>query len=261
MTDRTGSLPAALEAALDASARARLLDMASEIRDDPVRVRVLHPAAARVVGRGPLVSADPDGVHGPTLDDAVREVLFASLGEALAGDRHRLVEETSDLYRYGDADEKRAVLRALPVLDIGDQALPLVADALRTNDVRLVAAALGPYGGDHLDEQAWRQGVLKCLFVGVPLTAVARLDERRDEELARMVAAYCYERIAAGRDVPDDVWLVLAGYAEVLDDYPLHDELESEYADRRAAAARFLDSRNASTTASTATTDDNSREA
>jgi hypothetical protein len=243
MTGRTGLLPDALVAALDESARTRLQGMASEILDDPVRVRVLHPSAARVVGRGPLVSADPDGVHGPTLDDAVREVLVEALGEALADDRSRLVEETSDLYRYGDADEKRAVLRALPVLDVGDRALPLVADALRTNDVRLVAAALGPYGGRHLDDQAWRQGVLKCLFVGVPLTAVARLDERRDEELARMVAAYCYERVAAGRDVPDDVWLVLAGHAEVLDDYPLHDELESEYADRRAASARFLDSR------------------
>jgi hypothetical protein len=254
MTDRTGWLPDALVAALDESARTRLQDMASEIRADPVRVRVLHPSAARVVGRGPLVSADPDGVHGPTLDDAVREVLVVALGEALAEDRWRLVEETSDLYRYGDADEKRAVLRALPVLDIGDRALPLVADALRTNDVRLVAAALGPYGGRHLDDQAWRQGVLKCLFVGVPLAAVARLDERRDEELAKMVAAYCYERVAAGRDVPDDVWLVLAGHAEVLDDYPLHDELESEYSDRRAAAARFLDSR------STPSAADNSRE-
>jgi hypothetical protein len=263
MTDRTGSLPDALEATLDASARARLLDMAGEIRDDPVRVRVLHPSAARVVARGPLVPADHDGVYGPTLDDAVREVLVGALGDALADDRPRLVEETSDLYRYGDADEKRAVLRALPVLDIGDLALPLVADALRTNDVRLVAAALGPYGGRHLDDQAWRQGVLKCLFVGVPLTAVARLDARRDEELARMVAAYCYERVAAGRDVPDDVWLVLAGHVEVLDDYPLHDELESEYADRRAAAARFLDSRRTSSSSgSTASSaDNNSREA
>jgi hypothetical protein len=257
MTDGTRVLPDAVEAALDASARERLLEMAHEILDDPVRVRVLHPSAARVVGRGPLVPADPGGVLGPTLDDAVRAVLVEALGDGLAGDRVRLVEETSDLYRYGDADEKRAVLRALPVLDVGDQALPLVADALRTNDVRLVAAALGPYGGRHLDDQAWRQGVLKCLFVGVPLTAVARLDERRDEELARMVAAYCYERIAAGRDVPDDVWLVLTGHAEVLDDYPLHAELESEYADRRSAAARFLDSR--STTSSTA--DDDSREA
>jgi hypothetical protein len=212
-----------------------------------------------MVGRGPLVSADPDGLHGPTLDDAVREVLVEALGEALADDRARLVEETSDLYRYGDADEKRAVLRALPVLDIGDQALPLVADALRTNDLRLVAAALGPYGGSHLDDGAWRQGVLKCLFVGVPLTAVARLAERRDERLAQMVASYCYERVAAGRDVPDDVWLVLAGRPEVLDDYPLHDELESEYADRRAAAARFLDSRTRANTATTA--DDHSREA
>ena len=45
----------------------------------------------------------------------------------------------------------------------------LLADALRTNDTRLVAAALGPYATRHFDTESWRQGVLKCLFVGVPL--------------------------------------------------------------------------------------------
>ena len=57
--------------------------------------------------------------------------------------------------------------------------------------------------------EAWRQGVLKCLFVGVPLEAVASIDERADAELARMVADYCRERIAAGREVPPDASRVL----------------------------------------------------
>jgi hypothetical protein len=81
-------------------------------------------------------------------------------------------------------------------------------DALRTNDPRLVAAALGTYAA-RLDPAAWRQAVLKCLFVGVPLRLVAGLDgpdgpDRSDDELRRMVADYAAERRAAGREVPAD---------------------------------------------------------
>jgi hypothetical protein len=75
---------------------------------------------------------------------------------------------------------------------------------LRTNDIRLVAAALGPFAGEHLDQHSWRHGVLKCLFVGVPLAAVADTDRRSDAELLRMVADYADERRAAGREVPAD---------------------------------------------------------
>ena len=81
------------------------------------------------------------------------------------------------------------MLKALPLLPIGDAAVPLLHDALRTNDTRLVAAALGPYAA-HLDDAAWRQGVLKCVFMGMPLAAVDGLDERADAELAAMLAAF-----------------------------------------------------------------------
>ncbi|NYV76802.1 EboA domain-containing protein, partial [Streptomyces sp. UH6] len=112
----------------------------------------------------------------------------------------------------GTAAERRAVLRALPHLIDGDQALDLVEDALRTNDTRLVAAALGPYGARHLPAHAWRHAVLKCLFTGVPVDAVARLAERArgDGELARMLGDFAAERGAAGRTVPPDLYRVLA---------------------------------------------------
>nr|WP_238424347.1 EboA domain-containing protein [Micromonospora parastrephiae] len=67
----------------------------------------------------------------------------------------------------------------------------------------MVAAALGPYAR-HLDAAAWRQAVLKCVFSGVPLAAVADLDSRADSELAAMLAALAAERHAAGRELPAD---------------------------------------------------------
>ncbi|MFE7129804.1 EboA domain-containing protein [Streptomyces sp. NPDC057638] len=114
------------------------------------------------------------------------------------------------LYEHGSAAERRAVLLALAHLDSispPDAGLPLIHDALRTHDIRLVAAAVGDYGGRHLDAHAWRHAVLKCLFTDVPLTTVAQLEERAhgDRELARMLLDYADERTAAGRAVPPDL--------------------------------------------------------
>ncbi|MGH4001194.1 MAG: EboA domain-containing protein [Pseudonocardiaceae bacterium] len=178
-----------------------------EIRNDPARIRALLPAAGREVGRGPLhPHRDPQGlVHG-TVDDAARARLLRALpSQALAA-------ELPDLYRYGDDAEKRGVLRALPSLDIAPElGLPLVSDALRANDIRLVAAAMGQYAAAHLDQHSWRHGVLKCVFVGVPLDAVAGWSKRVDAELRRMVTDYAEERRAAGRVVPADAHRVLGG--------------------------------------------------
>ncbi|POX44884.1 EboA domain-containing protein, partial [Streptomyces sp. Ru72] len=92
------------------------------------------------------------------------------------------------------------------------EGLPLVEDALRTNDTRLLAAAVGPYAARHLSPHLWRQAVLKCLFTGVGVDRVADLPGRArgDTELARMLGDYAAERSAAGRPVPDDLYRVLA---------------------------------------------------
>ncbi|GGV73634.1 hypothetical protein GCM10015535_01080 [Streptomyces gelaticus] len=115
------------------------------------------------------------------------------------------------LYEQGTAAERRAVLLTLHRLDLGPTALPLVEDALRTNDTRLVAAAVGPYAAAHLDPHNWRHAILKCLFTGVPVDAVDQLARRArgDAELARMLGDFAAERIAAGRSVPTDLTRVL----------------------------------------------------
>ncbi|MER5933994.1 EboA domain-containing protein [Streptomyces sp. NPDC002054] len=120
---------------------------------------------------------------------------------------------TARLYRQGTAAERRAVLLALPDLGLAAaDGLPLVEDALRTNDTTLIAAAVGPYAAEHLDPHAWRHAVLKCLFTQVPVTAVAGLARRAagDAELARMLDGQAAERTAAGRPVPEDLHHVRA---------------------------------------------------
>ncbi|MEV0844703.1 EboA domain-containing protein [Streptomyces sp. NPDC049954] len=122
------------------------------------------------------------------------------------------------VYRHGSGPERRAVLEALPHLVADDSAVPLVEDALRANDTALIAAALGPYAARHLDPHTWRHAVLKCLFTGVPVSAVHGLPDRArgDGELARMLADFAAERTAAGRAVPADLRQVLEYAAPTL---------------------------------------------
>lgn len=174
------------------------------VTQDPAAMASVFPAAGRRCGRGPLADSGPE-LAGWTVADAARLLLLTALplhGTALA-------EQVGALYRHGDAAEKRAVLRALPSLDIGDGAVELLHDAIRTNDPRLIAAAVGPYAA-HLDEETWRQAVLKCVFMDIPLTAVAGLGRRADGELGRMLENLNDERRAAGRALPADASALLA---------------------------------------------------
>jgi hypothetical protein len=160
----------------------------------PAAIGALFPAVSRRCGRGPLPGGGP-GEAGWTVDDAGRALLLTALpmrGPALAA-------AAGELYRYGDAAEKRGVLRALPRLDIGVGGL--------------VAAALGPYAR-YLADPMWRQAVLKCVFMDIPLSLVSGLAGRVDGELGRMLADLADERHAAGRTIPAGAAALLAQLTE-----------------------------------------------
>ncbi|WP_411080436.1 EboA domain-containing protein [Streptomyces sp. cmx-18-6] len=197
-----------LDGELDGPARAWLDEALSEAAQDAAAREPARAGAAET----PSYTSPPwelryaaAGRHcGPAHADSVRSLLLIEARAPLLS--------VTRLYEQGTAAERRAVLLTLDRLGLGDTALPLVEDALRTNDTRLVAAAVGPYAAAHLDPHAWRHAVLKCLFTGVPVEVVARLDERArgDGELARMLRDFAAERIAAGRDVPAGLRTALA---------------------------------------------------
>ncbi|KSU51913.1 EboA domain-containing protein [Microbacterium enclense] len=177
-----------------------------QVRGDATGAARLFAAAGREVGREPL-TAEP---FAPTADDAARAAIIAALADGGADPAAAVA-----LYRRGDDAERRGVLRGLdaitdPAPAWRDAGLDLVLDALRANDTRLVAAALGSFAAAHLDDHAWRHGVLKCVFLGIPLSVVAGLEARADDELAAMAARFAEERRAAGRTVPDDLTLLRA---------------------------------------------------
>lgn len=186
-----------------------VIDAVREVEKEPQRIVGLFPAAGRAVGREPVDPvSDPLGlVHG-TSDDRARERMVQTLLTALPPpDAARVLDE---LYRFGDDAERRGVLRGLNAApdhaqEVVTTGLELVADALRTNDPRLVAAALGAFSSRHIDQHSWRHGVLKAVFMGIPLAAVFDVERRSDAELARMAAALIDERRAAHRDISNDI--------------------------------------------------------
>lgn len=174
-------------------------------RDFAVAGRQCGPGALRQ----PAETAEPGGAGtppGPATAHDAADVSRVLILHAAGPDADTLAR----LYAHGTAAERRAVLLSLPHLDPPPQtarALELTEDALRANDTRLIAAALGPFAAAHLDAHQWRHAVLKCLFTGVPLSAVAGLEHRAsgDGELARMLDDYARERTAAGREIPADL--------------------------------------------------------
>ncbi|MFI2433155.1 EboA domain-containing protein [Streptomyces sp. NPDC018693] len=225
-----------LAAALPEAARAWLDEGVARVAVAPAAIRVLFPAARRRCGQQRLDE------HW-SADEAARAVLLTALPR---DDAEALARTVGDLYRHGDPAEQRAVLRSLPLLDgdspeddpFRDLALALVREALRGNDTTVVEAALGPYGAARLPDAEYRQAVLKCVFCEIPLDRIHGLDRRADTELARMLADFAHERIAAGRDVPDDVWPLIRRHPEAA--AGLADRAQRLTPTRPEAAARAL---------------------
>jgi hypothetical protein len=186
---RTDELSAALAGVADPEWLDRAL---RSVANEPESIVELFPAVGRHCGRREY-------------SDAARVRLLRAVPRRGSD----LAEIVDGLYRFGDAHEKRGVLLALAALDLPtDTTRALVDDAIRTNDSRLLAAALGPVAAC-LTAPMWRQAVLKCVFTGVPLHNVADLEARADAELATMLDGLVQERQAAGRTVPDDAMALL----------------------------------------------------
>ncbi len=228
------ALEATLRGRIDDAASAWLDESLAAVAADPAAIGARFPAAGRKVGRGPLdPDAEPGDLFAWTVDDAARTLLLAAAGEAAAA-------EAPGLYRHGDAAERRGVLRALAHVDVGDAGTALVDDALRTNDMRLVAAAMGPYALARLDDDAVAQATLKCVFMGIPIGRIDGLADRATPEMARMLAGFVHERIAAGRDISPEVWPFIELHPPADELAAIEAEVDSPVLERRTAALGAL---------------------
>ena len=192
-------------------ARARLAQCESPIAEvtrlSSIAGRALE---SRLIGEPiPLLtSAGEVSVGAFSLIDLARLVLLL---EAFEGETTDGADSLGKYFRAGDQTEQLLVLRALALLDDDGRLKPIALDAGRRNDTALFAALAldNPYPAAYYDEREFNQLVLKALFLEQPLARVHGLLARANPELSRMCQDYAEEREAAGRTVPDDIWLAL----------------------------------------------------
>ncbi|MEM9522821.1 MAG: EboA domain-containing protein [Pseudomonadota bacterium] len=121
-----------------------------------------------------------------------------------------------DLRRTADVAELIALYRGLPLYPEPKSLDFEVGEGLRSN-IKAVFEAIAhdnPYPRDHFDDHRWNHMILKALFVDSRLTPIRGLQERANRELARILVDYAQERIAAGRPVPEDLWIPLRSFRD-----------------------------------------------
>ncbi len=139
---------------------------------------------------------------------------------ALILSRPDLEEETSvsaleAYFQHADEGELCALYRSLAFLPDGVRFAWRCGEGCRTNMLTVFEsnACDTPYPATHLDDVAWRQLIIKALFVGAPLWRIYGLDKRLDAELARMALDLVDERVSAHRPVQPELWLCLGEHA------------------------------------------------
>jgi hypothetical protein len=119
------------------------------------------------------------------------------------------------IFGDGDLGELVALYQALPLLPEPEAHRSRAAEGVRSNmqAVFEAVALRNPYPAEQLDEGAFNQLVLKCLFLGSPLHLVHGVDRRANGSLARMLCDYAHERWSAARPVSPELWRLVGRVA------------------------------------------------
>lgn len=214
------------------------------------RFASLLSLASRHAGRGPLAPDPGELARAAELLEGWNPERWSRL-DAL---RVRLVLARSDLaepsaelaveeaFRYADEGELCALYRALPLLPEPARFAWRAGEGCRTNmqTVFEAVACDNPYPAWHFDDVAWRQAVVKCLFIGSPLWRIWGLDGRLSPELARMALDLADERRSAHRPVQHELWLALGPHGGQRGTESIERELAGSHTLGRRAAAYAL---------------------
>ena len=174
-----------------------------------------------------------------TLLEGARALLLLSRADLAEPTAALALEEA---FRYADVGEMCALHRALQFLPEPRRFLWRAGEGCRSS-IRAVyeaAACDTGYPARSFDDLAWRQLVIKALFVEAPLWRVHGLDERLDPELARMALDLAEERRSAGRPVQHELWLCLGRHAGERGRAAIERELAGSHTLGRCAAAVAL---------------------
>ena len=187
--------------------------------DLPADANILISGARRALGSQVIVN--PDEVWGVehavsrhwTMAELGRVYVLARLLHLNRMEEARLEEAVWKVYRYSADTEKEAIIKSLVLLPDNERFKPMALDATRTNSKEILSALLNgnTYPSRRFSDSEFNGLVLKALFMRIAIVDMPGLEGRSNPELSRMCEDYIQELKDAGRDVPTDIWLALAG--------------------------------------------------
>lgn len=217
---------------------------------DDVRFSSLISLVSRYSRRGPLAPSAAERARADELlrgFDPERWTMFETARAWLVLARRDLerasaVQALEECFQYADVGELCALHKSIALLPGPERFVWRMGEGCRSSmrAVYEAAACDSPFAARHFDDVAWRQLVIKALFVEAPLWRVHGLDGRLSEELARMALDLCDERRSAHRPVQHELWLVLGKHGGERALTALEKELAGTNARGRRAAAIAL---------------------
>ena len=131
-------------------------------------------------------------------------------------DKDRYVKIIENLFSTAEMNEQVALYSALPVLPYPELWVKRCTEGIRSNIGTVLEAIMynNPYPAENLDEPAWNQMVLKAFFTEKQVNKIYNLNQRSNEELARILTDYAMERHSAGRKVDDMLWHLVGKFVK-----------------------------------------------
>lgn len=130
------------------------------------------------------------------------------LAEVLSQDIEFYTPKVANIIQVADTGELETFLKYLVLLPNPEAYKQTAVEALRTNIATIFDAISlnNPYPADYFNDQQWNQMFLKAAFMERDLSQIASIDERANEDLARIISDYAHERWAAGRKIDPLFW-------------------------------------------------------
>jgi hypothetical protein len=153
-----------------------------------------------------------------------------------------IVRALREAFKYADVGEACALYKSLAHLPSPERFVWQAGEGARSS-MRVVfesACCDTPYPVTCFDDTAWRQAVIKCMFIEAPMWRVWGLDTRIDPELARMALDLVEERRSAGRPISPELWMCLGSHAGPRGLAQIEVELRDGSASGRAGAGLAL---------------------
>jgi hypothetical protein len=176
-----------------------------------------------------------------SIDQAVRTLLVCSLNEKPEAE---LVATLDKLFAAASVEELVALYQAMGLWSYPKAHAWRAGEGIRSSmtSVFVAVAHRNPFPAEQLEETAWNQMIVKCLFVGVPLHPVVGINRRSNPKLMKMLVDYAHERWAAKRSVNPELWRCVGPHADARAIADLQKVLETGTDRERRAAALALKS-------------------